>query len=272
MRTSVVVAQPEAAGTTAPLAGSILEVAAQAAQIGFDAIQLTVGRPSEVDVDQVRAAVERHGLAVSSIATGRGYSVDGLSLGALDQGRRQGAVERMCQHVDLAARLGGAPRVIIGAIRGWARDNGGWAVYAPRFREDVARVLDHAMARGVTVILEANDHLETDAYCAVAETVDFIKSFHCPQFKLQLDTMHLWNEGEDTRHAVAYGAEILAQVDISDVDRMAPDGAHFDFQTLMHALKGVGYQDYLVFEYRQSPPADAARVGHQYIRGLLDRM
>lgn len=43
-----------------------------------------------------------------------GYTVDGLSLGHGDEKIRTAAVKRMCDHVDLAEKLGGA-MVIIGA-------------------------------------------------------------------------------------------------------------------------------------------------------------
>ena len=63
--------------------------------------------------------------------------------------------------------------------------------------------------------------------------------------------------------------DLIGQVDISDVDRMAPDGRHFDFPLLLRALKEAKFQDYLVFEFRAQPPADAAKAGLDYIRSLL---
>lgn len=47
----------------------------------------------------------------------------------------------------------------------------------------------------------------------------------------------------------------VERVDISDVDRTAPYGKHFDFLLLLKALHKVNYQDYLLSEYRAEPPA-----------------
>jgi len=271
MKTSVVVAGPSFQGTTAPLTGTYENVAAAAAAIGFDAIQLTVNRPLEVPVREVLQAVDKHGLAVSSIATGLGYTVDGLSLGNRDEANRLAAVQRMREHVDLAAQLGGA-RVIIGAIRGWARDSGAWNVFERQFRQSVAAILHHAEKRDIDIILEANDHLETDAYLSVKETAEGIASYGSPRFKLHLDSMHLLYERQDVEKELPRVAPMIAQVDISDEDRMAPDGKHFDFPLLMRVLKEINYQDYLVFEYRPSPPENAAKAGYDYIQTILQQL
>lgn len=268
MKTSIVVADPSFQGNTAPLLGSYAEVARQAAEIGFDAIQLTVNRPLEVPVQDVIRAVETHSLSVSSIATGLGYSIDGLSLGNKDESNRQAAADRMKEHIDLASRLGD-PRVIIGAIRGWAKDSGSWDVFEGQFRKSVDEMLVYAEQKGITVIIEADDHFETDAYLSVKDTVDFIKSYSSPNFLLQLDSMHLLYEQEDTYHEIITNAPLIAQVDISDENRMVPDGLHFDFPLMMKALREIDYRDYLVFEYRADPTRNTAKIGFDYIKQLM---
>ena len=59
---------------------------------------------------------------------------------------------------------------------------------------------------------------------------------------------------QDPYTSVLQAAPQLAQVDISDENRMAPDGKHFDFPALFKGLKEIGYKDYLVFEFHPSPP------------------
>lgn len=268
MKTSVVVADKTFRGNTAPLLGSYEDVTRQAAEIGFDAIQLTVNRPKEVSIAPLLQAAEKHGLAISSIATGLGYSMDGLSLGHPDRANREQAVQRMIEHIQLATELGN-PLVIIGAIRGWAKENSSWSEFEEYFTDSVKRLLDEAVKKDITLILEANDHLETDAYLSVAETAAFIQRFQCPNFKLHLDSMHLLYEKQDTYQEILNYASLIAQVDISDEDRMAPDGKHFDFPTMIKALKEINYSNYLVFEYRSAPPVGAAKLGFDYIRSLI---
>ncbi len=112
-------------------------------------------------------------------------------------------------------------------------------------------------------------------YDAISVTVDrpeaeYIRSFRSPALRLQLDSIHLHTNGELDFYPKILALEgLVGQVDISDVDRMAPDGTHFDFPLFVRALKEIGYQDYLVSEFRAAPPANAAQAGLDYIRTLL---
>lgn len=269
MKTSAVWADGTFSSNTAPLMGPLEDCARRAAELGYDALSLTVNRPGELDGDQVRAILDRYHLSASGLATGRCYTVDGLGLGMADGEKRQAAVDRMLAHADLCARLGGA-KLIVGAIRGWTRDAGGRVEYEKLFRGSMETIVARAEQLGIQVVLEAISRLDSDAYCSVDETAEFIRSFRSPALKLQLDSIHLHTNGEtDFFDPVVRAGDLIGQVDISDVDRMAPDGKHFDFPLLLRALKEAKFQDYLVFEFRAQPPADAAKAGLDYIRSLL---
>lgn len=269
MKTSAVWADGTFASNTAPLMGSLETCARQAADLGYDALSLTVKNPEERDWDQVLRILRDCGLKASGLATGRVYTVDGFGLGMADTGRRRAAVDRMLAFLPVCAKLGGA-KLIIGAIRGWTRDAGGREAYEPLFRASLEEILEHAESLGVPVALEAISRMDSDAYCSIAETADFIRSFHSSALRLQLDSIHLHTNGETQFYdGILQNGDLIGQVDISDVDRMAPDGQHFDFPKLIKGLQEIRYQDYLVFEYRAAPPENAAKAGLDYIRGLL---
>lgn len=269
MKTSVVWADGTFESNTAPLMGPLEECAVQAAEMGFDGMSLTVNRPEELDPARVSKIMRDCGLAVSGLATGRVYTVDGLGLGTADPENRRAAVSRMLRHTELCAELGGA-KLIIGAVRGWVKDAGDRQRYEALFRDSLEEILKRAQALQVKVVLEAISHMDSDAYCSIAETVEFIRSFHSDALQLQLDSIHLHTNGEtEIYHQILRSADLIGQVDISDVGRKAPDGKHFDFQELVRGLKAAQYRDYLVFEYQASPPARAAKVGLDYIRTLL---
>lgn len=142
--------------------------------------------------------------------------------------------------------------------------------YEPLFRSSMESILARAEQLGIQVAFEAISRIDSDAYCSLSETAEFIRSFRSPALRLQVDSIHLHTNGEtDFYQGLLKAGDLIGQVDISDVDRMAPDGRHFDFPLLIQALKETGFQDYLVFEYRANPPADAAKAGLDYIRALL---
>lgn len=269
MKTSAVAADGTFPTNTAPLLGSIEEVARRASELGFDGLSLTVNRPEDVDVERILRACGQYGVSISGLATGRIYTVDGFSLGSGDEENRGEAVRRMLAHAQLCAQLGGA-KLIVGAIRGWTRDAGGREAYERQFRKSMEAIVSRAEELGIQVVFEAISRIDSDAYCSIAETAEFIRSFHSPALKLQLDSIHLHNNGEaDFYHEILKAGDLVGQVDISDVDRMAPDGQHFDFPLFLKALREIRYQDYLVFEFQAEPPVNAAKAGLDYIKGLM---
>lgn len=267
MKTSVVVADGTFATNTAPLLGSIEEVIRQAGEIGYDAVSITVNRPEEVDVEAIQAACAKCGVAVSGLATGRIYGADGFSLGSSDDANRQEALRRMLGHAELCAKLGA--RLIVGSVRGMTRDAASPEEHGRLLRESMAVLVKRAEELGIVVLLEAISHIDCDSCCTIAETADFVRSFHSPALRLQIDSMHLHYSETDFYSEILKNGDLLGQVDISDLDRMAPDGEHFDFPKLMQALKEVNYDGYLLCEFRAEQPDNAAKVGYDYVKSLI---
>lgn len=268
MKTSVIIADGTFPCATAPLQGPLEATISEAARIGYDAVQLTLNRPSEIDPDEIMGLADRYGIKISALATGRGYSVDGLSLGCGEEEGRQKAVERMKAHVDLAEKLGGA-MVIIGAIRGWSTDAPTRDEYFRQLHRSIEELAAYAEPKQIVLILEANDHLETDAYITIKDTAEYIRRLNSQSLKLQIDTMHMFYEKEEIYHQILEYKELIYQVDISGEDRSCPDGARFDYPLLLQALKEIGYDGYLAFEYRPEPPQNTAQEGYEYIRSLI---
>ncbi len=269
MKLSVVWADGTFPSDTAPLVGPLEECARKAAELGYEAMSLTVNRPGELEAERVNRIMKEYGLKVSGLATGRGYSVDGLGLAMADEERRRAAVDRMLAHGELCARLGGA-KLIVGSMRGWIRDAGSEEEYEKLFRASMEQLLEQAQRQGTRVTMEVFSLADSDFGCTIAQGAEFIRSFHTPAFCLQLDTAHIHAAREaDFAGEILKAGDLLGQMDLSDLGRLAPDGKHFDFPALMEALKKIGYEDYLVMEYRAQPPENAAKAGLDYIRTLL---
>jgi sugar phosphate isomerase/epimerase len=266
--TSVVVAPATAVTAPAPLKGRISETFRNAAEIGFDAVQITVNRPAEFDLIEARRALNECRLTVTSIATGGAYSIDGVGLGHGDVQKRSAAVERMKQHVQLAADLGGA-NVVIGLIRGRFDDSTDRQQFMIDYRHSIEACLDHAGREGVTLVHEAIGRTDSDVLRSIDENVTFLEEFSSQHLRLHVDCHHMDLEESDWADALRRAREWIAQVDISDVERGVPDGRHFDFPRLISTLREIGYAEYLVFEYNSvGSGVPEARAGLEYIRSL----
>lgn len=267
-KTSVVIAPKSAINAPAPLKGSLEDTIGRASAIGFDAVQITVNRPSEFDLKSAQAALRGFQMKVSSIATGGAYTIDHISLGHKDENRRRAAVGRMKEHIDLARELGGAD-VVVGLIRGTYADCDGKDEYMRHYRESLHECIAHAKRQQIRIVHEAIGRYDSDVLKTIQENIVFITEFSSPNFRLQIDTHHMDLEETNFYEAVLETKGLLAQVDISDVKRTYPDGKKFDFPKLIDALKKIGYADYLVFEYNSNGNGIVeATAGFRYIRSL----
>lgn len=267
-KTSVVVAPANAINSPAPLKGNITETIKNANSIGFDAVQLTINRPSQFNLAEAQAALMTYQMKISSIATGGAYSIDHISLGNNNEAKRLSAVERLKEHIDLAEKLGGA-NVVIGLIRGTYDNCDTKEEYMNQYRKSLFECINYAEEKQICILHEAIGRIDSDVLKTIHENIPFIKSFYSPNFKLQIDTHHMDLEEADFYSAVLQTKSLLAQVDISDVRRHYPDGKHFDFIRLIEALKQIAYKGYLVFEYNSiGNGITEATSGLQYIQSL----
>jgi sugar phosphate isomerase/epimerase len=267
-KTSVVTAPETAIHAPAPLKGSLEETIGRASAIGFDAVQLTINRPSEFDLKGAQAALGAFRMKVSGIATGGAYSIDHISLGHQDEAKRRAAVVRMKEHIDLAKALGGAD-VVIGLIRGTYADCDSRDEYMGHYRKSLHECIEHAELQQIRIVHEAIGRYDSDVLKTIRENIVFINEFASRYFRLQIDTHHMGLEETDFYGAVLEAGGLVAQVDISDIKRTCPDGKHFDFPKLIDALKKIDFKDHLVFEYNSSGNGIAeATIGLKYIRSL----
>lgn len=79
MKISLAIAKE--AGKNAPivLRGCYAENIIKAAKIGYDFVEIHVNDPKTLDIHKIQRVCEENNIAVSTIGTGMGYTVDGLS-------------------------------------------------------------------------------------------------------------------------------------------------------------------------------------------------
>ena len=75
------------------------------AQMGYDGVELGIRDPLAMDAAELEAMLARHGLLCPVISTGQAWIEERLSFTSPDPQVREAAVERIRQHIALAARL-----------------------------------------------------------------------------------------------------------------------------------------------------------------------
>ncbi len=250
------------------LRGAYAETIRHAAEIGYDAVELHSPDPAEVDVGEVEAACDATGLSVSSIGTGLAFTRDGLCLTSPDAAVRQAARSRMRAFV----RLGGALNavVIVGLIKGQARNCGDFSAYRRFLSEALDDCLAVARQCGATVVLEAVNRYESDVLNTIGECVEFIERFDTDHLKLHIDTFHMNMEEDHIGANIVAAGRHIGHVHVADSNRAYPGCGHYDFSETIAALREIDYRGALSVECLALPtPKEAARGAYRFLRRAM---
>ena len=85
-------------------------------ELGYDAAELMVRNPAELDSAEIERLAARYGLAIRAVSTGQLRKEEGLAFNACDEALRGETVRRTREVVDFAARF--STQVNIGSLRG----------------------------------------------------------------------------------------------------------------------------------------------------------
>ncbi len=222
-------------------------LARRIADLGFDAIELPLENPGDLDHDETAAVLRETGLApyvVGAMAPGRDLVT--ASPGAVT---RTQAYLRDC--VDLAVAVGSP--AVCGPF--YAQTGRVWrltpeerdAAYA-EWREHLAPVAAYAGERGVRLGIEPLNRYETSLVNTVDQALTGLGPLLDEGVGLALDTYHLHIEERDSAAAVRTAGEHLVHVQVCGNDRGAPGHDQTDWAGIVAALDDVGYTGALTIE------------------------
>jgi len=121
MKYSIVLSTQPTSFSALAYSGKIAENIARIKEYGFDAVELAVRDPLQLDVELITTTLKKNELPVSAIGTGQAFTEEKLSFTNSNKEIRKKAIERIKAQVLLAEKLNSL--VIIGLIRGKKEDN-----------------------------------------------------------------------------------------------------------------------------------------------------
>lgn len=262
---TIVERAPEAAPLV--LRGPLDASVRNAARIGYDAVEVHLADRAELDLPALEVACRETGLVVSSLGTGLAAARDGLTLVHEDVAKRDAARTRMEAFVSLGARLGCV--VIVGLVKGLARDAGGRDSYLARLRPEMERLVRQADREGVTLVFEAVNRYESDIFNTFAETLAFLGEFGSDRLKLHADTFHMNIEEVSMTEALRTAGPRLGHLHVADSNRRSPGQGHYDFSETLGVLDEIGYEGAVSLECLPWPsPDEAAESGFRFLKEL----
>lgn len=241
---------------------------AEAAAIGFDAVEIFPPSVDAIAPEFVLPIVKKHGLAVAAVGTGAGWVAHRLHFVHEDAAVRAKALEFAAGIVRAAAALG-AP-AIIGSMQG--RAEGGVS------REQALEWLGEAMVQlgtlagelGQPVFLEPLNRYETNLFHRVADVVQFLNGLSVRNVLILADLFHMNIEESSIADAIREAGPLIGHFHFADSNRKAVGLGHTAIEEVAAALVEIGYGGYLSAEVLSLPDATtAARQSFASMRKYL---
>jgi len=267
MKLSVVVSTHQASFEAVSFKGSVAESLAAVAAAGYDGAELAVRNAGEVSGAELRSLAAAHNLEIPAVGTGQMWGDEGLSLTAEDPAVRERILERLDQHIALAAELDAL--VIIGLVRGVFPKPELRAAADGWLREGLREVSRMAADRGVRVAIEAINRYETAWVNSARDGLALLDSVGHDSLGLLLDTFHMNIEEPDMVESIRLCGSRLFHFHVADSNRWYPGAGHIDFATLIHTLQDTGYTGYVSGEFLPEPDGPTSiRKGLEFLKQI----
>jgi D-psicose/D-tagatose/L-ribulose 3-epimerase len=214
---------------------------------GFQTVEIPIEAPEHIDPARVKAAADKHGLAIGSVCAcmGPGRDFRGTA------GEQKTAMDYCKAIIDQAAIMG-CPRVIgpIYSVVGKAD-----AVAPEDQKKELALVVKnlkvlsaYAAKMGVDLCIEPLNRFETDFLNTCDKGLQLLKAVGARNVKLHLDTFHMNIEEKNQAAAIRKAGRLLGHFHACGSDRGTPGNDHIDWKPIVKALKDVKYTGDVVIE------------------------
>lgn len=247
---------PQAKGGPFVFWGDLAGSCAQAAELGYAAVELFLPDPDAVQKTQLRDLLDRHRLKLAAVGTGAGWVIHRWTLTHPNAAIRGQAKKFIASMIDFGADFG-AP-AIVGSMQG-RYENEVTREQAFRWLGEALNDLGaHAESRGVPLFFEPINRYETNLCNRLGDTVAWLASLHTRNVKLLADLFHMNIEEVSISEALRAAGSHVGHVHFVDSNRRPAGGGHIDFTPVVAALREIGFAGYLSAESFPYPDSQSA--------------
>ena len=232
---------------TSPFTTDSVKLFPKFKQWGFDTEEIPIEAPEHVDPAKVKAAADKHGLAIGSICACMGPGRD--FRGTPEE--QQTAMVYCKALIDQAVVMGcpsliGPVYSVVGkadAVES-AQQKLEWALVVKNLKE----LAKYAEAKGVMICIEPLNRFETDFLNTCDQGLKLIKAVGSKAVGLHLDTFHMNIEEKNQAVAIKKAGKHLVHFHACGSDRGTPGSDHIDWPGIVKALRAVKYKGDVVIE------------------------
>jgi D-psicose/D-tagatose/L-ribulose 3-epimerase len=170
-----------------------------------------------------------------------------------DRALREQSWQYVRNLVDLCADLSGKSAdngvMVFGSPKQRSSTGGLSAAEATRnFIEGLAGVAPHAEQRGVTILMEALPHSQSDVVHTLEEAVQVIREINSPAVRTMFDSHNAEDETEPHDELIAKYFDLIRHVHVNEMDGAHPGTGNYDFVRIFRALVRLNYQGWISLE------------------------
>jgi sugar phosphate isomerase/epimerase len=235
---------------------------------GFTAIECEIAHPDDPSVRRiVQTGLDRHGMRISGIRTGISYALEGLCLSSSQPEIVAAATERLIAINRFCALHPGCLN-LIGMMQGRIDSPEAYPGARSQIIKALKSICRSAEDLGVTVSLEAVNHLLINYHNTLASVAEIISEVNSPSLGLLADTFHMNIEEKSmTEPLLKYGS-LINHFHVADSNRWAPGRGHIDFAAVFATLKQIGYTGWITVE--SDPKPDYATMARESYAALIE--
>ena len=195
-------------------------------------------------------------------------SPKGLHVTGPDAALRQRSWEHIRSLVDLCADLGEHGVMVFGSPNQRSTSGGLTRAEATRhFADGLAGVAPHALARSVTVLVEALPIAQCDVVGTLAEAAAIVKEISSPSIQTMFDVHNAIDESEPHAALVDRWFEVIRHVHVNELDGRHCGTGNYDFKPVFEVLRRRNYGGWVSLEAFDFTPG-AERLANESLRHL----
>jgi sugar phosphate isomerase/epimerase len=231
----------------------------EAAELGFDAVELFLPGPEFLKAAEIREVVGSAGLKVAAVGTGAGWVIHRWHLTHHDAEIRRRAEVFINQMIDFGAEFD-AP-AIIGSMQGKSSPEVSRDEALRHLKDALTRLDQRAAKSGVHLLYEPLNRYETDLCCLQSQGAVLIEHLGLTRVRLLADLFHMNIEEVSIADALRSAGKHIGHVHFVDSNRRAAGMGHLDYVPIAAALREIGYDGYASAEALPLPTSQAAARG-----------
>jgi len=240
----------------------------QLSEAGYDGAEIMLRDPDTVDVALLQKLVKETGLEIPMVCTGE-IGGAGFTFSSMDDEVRAEALRRGKKCVDIAAAFGA--QVNVGRLRG-NLDPAHVRETEKRSVDGLRELAEYALDKNVIIALEPVNGRSMNFILTTQDGMALADQIHLPNFKIMIDTQHMYMEDHDLYESVHEAKDYFTYVHLAASNRLYPGSGSvlMDAPRFLDALRAAGYDGWVSMEIFQRPDARTAlRRSIEYMKPLI---